>query len=262
MRAQVRGSTELTSSNETRWNEPVDSTPTTSPRGGTSPGLTPGAWLLNAQALHDEFAELWTSLDPEGGTRPTDSSEHTPAHDDLEFVRYANTWNIRKRATEMWSSTDPVIAGHIARLVLTTPDDWATGFADVHLAHWYRLCLAGHLVAVDALDFTEELRTGLPQLGWSPVEARRLLRGRELGELAMTWAPSGYGPAVSLALGHGQRGWLGWDDVAATRGRLAELDRSRFRQLQHMVPACESLWRLLDTAGQHPDKVLILATPA
>jgi len=226
----------------------------------------PGAWLLDAQALHDEFDALWSDVDPGAlgaGRRAWGSvGSRTPSeHDPIDILRTGNTWPLRNRALEVWSATDPVIVEHIARLELSTPDDWSLGFAEPQVGHWYRLCLAAHLRPVEPLSSIEELRAGLPDLGWSPVETRRVLRGRELGELAMTWGQSSYGPAVALALGHGQRGWLDAEDIAAIKHRLAEVDRAAFRHRQHLVPACEELWMLLDSIDGTPGQVLVLSTP-
>lgn len=219
-----------------------------------------GAWLLDAEALHREFVALWAAFDPVGHVGPASGSGPAPAHEALDHLRFGNTWALRARALELWSSTEPVVIDHIGRLELSTPDEWTTGFADAHLGHWYRLCLSAYLTPVAPLHHYEELKAGLPLLGWSPVETRRLLRGRELGELAETWGADSYGPAVALSLGHGHRGWLGADDIAAAQERLSELDRDQFRHRPDLVPLCEELWDLLDTAAGNADQVLVVAT--
>jgi hypothetical protein len=216
------------------------------------------AWLLDTDSFHREFAELWGSMvdHPRIGRRGglTEAS----LHPELEAVGRGDTTDLQARAAQLWASTDPVVADHVARLEVSTPEDWSIGFEEGHLGHWFRLCLAAHLEPVDGVDDVEGLRAGLPDLGWSSVETRRVLFGRELGELALRLDHQGFGQAVSLSLGHGHKGWLDADDAIAAQKRLADLDRAGFRSAQHLVDACEQLWSLLDAAVARPDRVLVL----
>lgn len=230
---------------------------------GAEPGgsrvLAPAAWLLDATAFRAEFSTLWNQLgDPAAGRRAAAVSGDT-AHPGMALVRSGDTTALREVAARRWSSDDPVVAGHVARMAVSSPDEWSAGFDDGHLGAWFRLCLAGHLTPVASPSNAEILRTGLPQLGWSPLDTRRLLRGRELGELATAMDPDGFGPAVALALGHGHKGWLDADDAAAARTRLVDTDRSRFRTAQHLVGPCEQLWDLLVSLADDDDRVLVLA---
>lgn len=216
------------------------------------------AWLLDIESFHSEFTALWANLDDHKPAGPHSRLTEATLHPELEHVGRGDTSDLRTRAAQLWASTDPVVTDHVARLEVSTPEDWATGFDESHLGHWFRLCLAGHLEEISGVDDLDGLRAGLPGLGWSSVETRRVLFGRELGELAIKLDHQGYGPAVSLSLGHGHKGWLDNDDVAAAQQRLASLDPVAFRSAQDLVPACEQLWAALDVVATSPQRVLVL----
>jgi hypothetical protein len=216
------------------------------------------AWLLDIEAFHSEFADLWANLDDHHQSGPLGRLTEVSLHPELERVGRGDTSDLRTRAAQLWASTDPVVADHVARLEVSTPEDWIAGFDESHLGHWFRLCLAGHLEVVGGVDDIDGLRTGLPKLGWSSVETRRVLFGRELGDLAVRLDHQGYGQAVNLSLGHGHKGWLDIDDVTAAQRRLADLDPAGFRSAQHLVPACEQLWAVLDVAISNPERALVL----
>lgn len=230
--------------------EPVSTT--------VSPGPVATAWLLDTEAFHSEFADLWANLDDHHRPGPLGRLTEASLHPELERVGRGDTTDLRTRAAQLWASTDPVVADHVARLEVSTPEDWIAGFDESHLGHWFRLCLAGHLEVVGGVDDIDGLRAGLPTLGWSSVETRRVLFGRELGDLAVRLDHQGYGQAVSLSLGHGHKGWLDIDDVTTAQRRLVDLDRAGFRSAQHLVSACEQLWAVLDIAISNPERVLVL----
>lgn len=227
---------------------------------GTSDQRHPSAtaWLLDTEGFHAEFAALWANCDHDVRSGLLSQLTDVSLHPELERVGRGDTTDLRTRASQLWASTDPVVTDHVAGLEVSTPEDWATGFDEAHLGHWFRLCMAGHLEAIAGVDDPDALRAGLPDLGWSAVETRRVLFGREMGELAVRLDHQGYGQAVNLSLGHGHKGWLDHDDVTTARQRLMDLDRDRFRTAQHLVPACEQLWNVLDVAGSNPQRVLVL----
>lgn len=216
------------------------------------------AWLLDSEAFHAEFLALWANLDHDAPVGPHGRLTEVSLHPELERVGRGDTTDLRTRAAQLWASTEPVVADHVARLEVSTPEDWAAGFSEAHLGHWFRLCLAGHLEAIAGVDDPDSLRAGLPDLGWSSVETRRVLFGRELGELAVRLDHQGYGQAVNLSLGHGHKGWLDVDDAITAQRRLTDLDRSGFKSAQHLIAACEQLWAVLDIAVANPHRTLIL----
>lgn len=218
--------------------------------GGSDEEVIWGAWLLDPEGFHVEFSALWEALgQPDrrlGAQLGLDEDRTDPG---VYRVRTGDTLALRIRAAEMWSSTETAVLAHVSRLAVTAPDDWAAGFEDTHLGHWFRLILAGHLRPLAAAPDVPLLRDGLLNLGWSSVGVRRVLWGRELGDLALRLAPDTYGEAVALSLGHGHKGWLDQDDVAEARHRLSSTDPQLFRGQPDLVPACERLWDLLGAAA-------------
>jgi len=227
-----------------------------SPPGRTQ--LTPAAWILDTAGLHEEFLALWETLGPLPRPRPGEILIHPSS----QRLADGDTSSMRERALTHWGSQDPVVVDYISRLDLPTTEEWFGPFDDLRVGQCYRLCLATHLRPVACLEHTATLLTGLPTLGWSPAEARRVAWGRELGELATSYDQDGYGPAVALALRHGHKGWLGPDDVAGARQRLRDANPRAFRGRHDLVVACEELWAVLDSAAQspHPDWALIIDT--
>lgn len=227
-----------------------------SPPGRTQ--LTPAAWILDAAGLHEEFVALWETLGPLPRPRPGEILIHPSS----QRLADGDTSAMRERALTHWGSEDPVVVEYISRLDLPTTEEWFGPFDDLRVGQCYRLCLATHLRPVAHLEHTATLLTGLPTLGWSPAEARRVAWGRELGDLATSYDQDGYGPAVALALRHGHKGWLGPDDVTGARQRLRDANPRAFRGRPDLVVACEELWAVLDAAAQspHPDWALIIDT--
>jgi hypothetical protein len=219
-----------------------------------------GAWLLDPEGFHLEFTSLWEALgQPDrrlGAQLGLDEDRVDPG---VYRARTGDTLALRMRAAETWASTDPAVVAHVSRLAVTTPDDWAVGFEETHLGHWFRLILAAHLRPLTPAPDVALLRDGLLHLGWSSVGVRRVLWGRELGDLALQIAPDTYGEAVALSLGHGHKGWLDHDDVVEARQRLETTDRGLFRGHPELVPACEHLWELLGAAA-NPGNLLVLAS--
>jgi hypothetical protein len=218
----------------------------------------PAAWLFDVAAFDLEFGSLWESL----GDAPVASSRGIEAvHPGTDRVLGGDTTALRSRAAAIWNSTGSPVADVVARLEVSAPEDWDTVVDERHLGHWFRLVMAAHLTPVGAPSSVDELRVGLPSLGFTHVEARRAARGRELGDLAVELSPDGYGPAVSLSLGHGHKGWLGPADASALRQRLASVPPASFRSAQHLVGPCESLWNLLGLTVDLEHQVLVLWSP-
>lgn len=197
------------------------------------------AWLLDATAFHREFDELFAALTRSAGPGP-----------------------LRARATELWSSTDPIVASVVGRLATDTPEEWEVGFEQAHLGQWYRVIMAAHLTPTRAVSSPAAVRNGLPQVGFAPAYARRLAHGRELMELAGAYGSPDVAAALSLVLGPGNKGWLDADDLQFAIDRLRTLDRRAFRRHQDLVPVCEDLWATLVAATANPDVVLVLPPSA
>jgi len=195
-------------------------------------------WLLDAASFHHEFDALFSHLSGPAGTAP-----------------------LRERATTLWQSSDPVVADYVSRLPFETPEEWEVGFEEHHLGQWYRLLMAAYLTPGLDLEHPTTLRQRLPELGWSPADARRVAHGRELVCLAELFGAPGPATALALVLGTGNKGWLSQDDVDATLRQLQSLDRRAFRRAQELVPACDDLWTCLESAAAHPDRV-VLVLPA
>jgi hypothetical protein len=240
----------------------ADRSASLAPRVATSPrrsSASPAAWLLDLSSFHAEFTALWDALGP----LPTDrrrTERHDSVHPGVERVLHSDRTALRTRAAEVWSASEPTVADAVARLDVSAPDDWAGAPEERHLGDWFRLVMAAHLTPVEPAAGIQDLRLGLPQLGFSHAEARRAVWGRELGDLAMALAPEAYGPAVSLSLGHGHKGWVGADDAARLQERLASVPPASFRSAQHLVRPCEALWQLLDPVVTTPGVALVLSS--
>ena len=194
------------------------------------------AWSLDAVAFHAELESLLSHLDGPLGTGP-----------------------VRERAAALWQSDDPEIRGYVSLLPLDTPEDWAVGFEEHHLGQWYRLLMAGHLRPARALADATTVARRLPELGWSPADARRAARGRPLHTLARTHATPPTATAIGLVVNHGCKGWLAADDLREVLQRLQAIDRRSFRRAQDLVPLCEDLWDTCEAAlGEGEDQVLLL----
>jgi hypothetical protein len=242
---------------------PVAAKPAEAPALRAAPARTvipAAAWLLDLAAFHQEFGALWESLGEPTDRRGTDRAVLDAVHPGTDRVAHGDTTAMRLRAAEVWNASDRTTAEVVARLDVTAPDDWIASPDDRQLGHWFRLVMAAHLMPAPAPAGVDELRSGLPQLGLTHAEARRAAWGRELGDLAVALAPNTYGPAVSLSLGHGHKGWLGADDAGRLQERLAAVPPSTFRTAQHLVAPCEALWCLLDQVVASPGRALVLFT--
>ncbi len=193
------------------------------------------AWLLEPETFHHDFDELY---------RETATSEG--------LVR------MRWLATQIWRSTDQSIHQYVDLLHTSSPDDWEGDFDDSQLGDWYRVLMAEHLVSVPAVSDPRALREGLPALGFTPAEARRLAYGRELKSLVETYGSELAATEIAPQLLLDSRGWLGADDIEAGLARLRGLDREAFRDAQPMVPLVEELYGQLVAGQAQPDRVLLL----
>jgi hypothetical protein len=193
------------------------------------------AWLLEPETFHREFDDLYAE---------TSTSEG--------LVR------MRWLATQIWRSTDLSIHRYVDLLHTSSPDDWEGDFNDAQLADWYRVLMAEHLVSVPAVSDPRTLREGLPNLGFTPAEARRLAYGHALKSLVEAYGSEPAATEIAPQLLLDSRGWLGIDDVEMGLERLRALDPHLFRDAQPMVPLVEELYALLAAARDHPDRVLLL----
>jgi hypothetical protein len=193
------------------------------------------AWMLDPVEFHREFAELYGARSsPEG------------------FVR------LRARAARIWRSADPIVQGYVELLRTATPDEWDAGFEETHVVDWYRVLMAPYLTPTRAFRSPDLLKRRLPDLGWSPSEARRLALGRELQLLAEAYAPPEIAGPLGLQLTLGNKGWLSQDDVAGALERMRRLDRHVFRDHQDLVPVVEHAYEVLEAAATKPDQVLVM----
>jgi hypothetical protein len=217
----------------------------------------PAAWLLDVAAFRDEFAGLWDAL---GEPPAPDRRGAEAVHPGTDRLANGDSTSLRRRAAELWHSPDPVVAHAVSHLDVSAPEEWEGVVDERHLGHWFRLVMAAHLRPLATPVGVDELRAGLPNLGFSHAEARRATLGRELGDLAVELSPDGFGPAVNLSLGHGHKGWLGSADAAVLQARLAAVPPRAFRTEQQLVSPCEALWHLLGEVAGRDGVVLVLAT--
>jgi len=193
------------------------------------------AWLLDADTFHRVFDDLYAGVDrAEGLTR------------------------MRWLATQVWRSTDPGTHQYVDRLRTGSADDWEAAYHDSHLVDWYRVLMAGHLTPVPSVSDPRRLRNGLPQLGWTPAEARRATYGRELKSLVEAYGSLPVVADIAPQLMLDSRGWLGPDDVERALDRLRGIDPGCFRHAQPLVPLVEELYAMLAAARARPDGVLLL----
>lgn len=195
------------------------------------------AWLVDPVGLHEEFADLFAGL-----------------VDDDGLARF------RARAGALWRSDDPVVHDYISVLPGHTPEEWEQGFEERHLAEWYRVLMAAHLVPTRAFAAPVRLKDGLPELGWTPSDARRLAWGRELIELAQAYGQPDSAAALEIVVPFGHKGWHDHDDVTAYLDGFQHMDRQWFRSAQHLIPLVEDAFEVLRSAAAHPELVLVLAS--
>lgn len=193
------------------------------------------AWVLRPEPFHHEFDTLYSSIDTaEGLTR------------------------MRWLATQTWRSTDDLTHDYVDMLRTGSADDWEIAYDETHLADWYRVLMASHVDSLPAVSTPKALKERLPQLGFTPSEARRLAYGRELKSLVETFGSVPVVAQIAPQLTIGSRGWLSQDDVDGGLNRLRQIDRRCFRDAQDLIPMIEQLYALLSTAQAHPDQVVLL----
>ena len=193
------------------------------------------AWLLDPAEFHREFDALYEEIDTAEG---------------LARMRWL--------ATQTWRSTDDSVHDYVDMLHTDSADDWEVAFDEVHLADWYRVLMAAHVVAVPAVDAPRTLKDRLPQVGFTPTEARRLAYGRELKSMVEAFGSVGVVAQIAPLLTIGSRGWLSQDDIKLSLHRLRGLDPRVFRDAQDLVPEVEALYAMLSAAAEHPDHVLLM----
>jgi hypothetical protein len=193
------------------------------------------AWLLDADAFHDEFEVLY---------RETDSAEGLA--------------RMRWMATQLWRSNDEATHRYVDLLRTSSADEWEAEYDSSHLGEWYRVLMASHLEAAPSLSNPRALRDGLTVLGWTPTESRRLSYGRELTSLVAGYGSDAVVADIAPQLMLGSRGWLDEEDVELGLSRLHALDREAFRGAQAVVPLVEELHAMLMAAHGAPDRVLLL----
>ncbi len=193
------------------------------------------AWLLDPVGFHASFDELYAGVERAEG---------------LARMRWL--------ATQVWRSTDPATHRYVDRLRTGSADDWEVAYHDSHLVDWYRVLMADHLVPAPGVSDPRTLRRGLPELGWTPAEARRAVYGRELTGLVDAYASSEVAGDIGPQLMVDSRGWLGPEDVEHAIDRLRAIDPARFRDAQPLVPLVEELYAALAVALDRPDRVLLV----
>jgi hypothetical protein len=193
------------------------------------------AWLLDPVAFHAVFDELYAGVDRAEG-----------------LVR------MRWLATQVWRSTDPATHRYVDRLRTGSADDWEAAYHESHLVDWYRVLMADHLTPAPSVSDPRSLRRGLPELGWTPAEGRRVTYGRELKGLVEAYGSGPVADDIGPQLSLDSRGWLGPEDVAKALDRLRGIDPARFRDAQPLVPLVEELYATLAAAEARPDCVLLL----
>lgn len=199
------------------------------------------AWVLDAEALHAEFDDLFAAIDGPTGLEP-----------------------LRERAAAIWRSVDPVVRGYVGSFPTQTPDEWDAGFEEAHLGEWYRLLIGAHLSPTPGFRWPVRLRNRLPDLGWTATETRRLVRGRELAALAARYGAPAPAAALAIVLVHGTKGWLGPDELACLAARFETMPRTAFRANQHLIPLVEDAYEVVTaalaaTTGSTTGRVLLLA---
>jgi hypothetical protein len=161
---------------------------------------------------------------------------------------------VRDAAMDVWRSDDPSLRRYLEMLELGDPEEWMRGPEPGHVVDWYRLLMGPHLVPIGGCAQPDVLRRRLPELGWPPMDARRLARGRELLQLARLHSSSPLVDDLSL-----HKGWLHHDDLVADLDRLRNLDPRLFRGRKDLVPVVEDAFELLAAASRRPDRVVIIA---
>jgi hypothetical protein len=200
--------------------------------------LVSKAWMLDAQEFHRELNTLL--------------AEAVPTHDFRA---------LRDRAASLWRETDPIARTYLEVLRVTPPDvdrSTADPIQPVDLGDWYRLLMASYLTPTRSFRLPDVMKRRLPELGWSPAEARRLAHGRELQSLADTYADAEAIAALAPDLTLAERGWLTQDDVASALDRFRSMDAPTFRRHQDLVVVVEQAYEVHEAAATKPDLVLLM----
>ena len=205
--------------------------------------LVSRAWMLDVHEFHRDLNMLLADAVPEHDFRA-----------------------LRDRAASLWRETDPIARTYLEVLRVTPPDvgplssgsPSAGPIEPTDLGDWYRLLMAGYLTPTRAFRSPDVMKRRLPELGWSPAEARRLAHGRELQSLADTYADADAISALVPDLTLAERGWLTQDDVETTLDRFRALDAQTFRRCQDLVLVVEQAYEVLEAAATKPDMVLLM----
>lgn len=195
------------------------------------------AWMLDPIEFHHEFDSLSDSMTTQDGID-----------------------RLREKATALWRCDDPLVHAYVDLLRTATPDEWEAGFDENHLVDWYRILMAPFLIPIRAFHSPDHLRRRLPDLGWTPSEARRLARGRELQLLLDRFGSQELVPRLSIHLGLGNKGWLSQDDLEAALVTMRSLDRSVFKDNQELVPLIENAYEVLEAGVTKPDHILLMVS--
>ncbi|MCU0310477.1 MAG: hypothetical protein MUE36_06005 [Acidimicrobiales bacterium] len=183
-------------------------------------------------------------------------------HLDLEARRRRGDGTLawRDEAVLVWEQPDPVVRSYLELLPLSDPEDWLLAPEPGHLVEWYRVLMAPYLIPTRAFRSPDLMRRRFPDLGWPPSEARRLARGRELLDLAASFAPDAVVAELSPLMRLGNKGWLHDDDIAAGLERMRRLERGAFRHHQDLVPVVENAFEVLEAAATKPDHIFLSIT--
>jgi hypothetical protein len=197
--------------------------------------LVSRAWMLDARAFHHEFDELL--------------ADASSANDFALF---------RDRAAAVWRSNDPIARTYLEVLRTAAPDEWRPGSEAAPMIDWYRVLMATYITPTRAFRSPDVLKRRLPDLGWSPAEARRLAQGRELQLLADAFGATATIGSLAPHFTLADKGWLTQDDVTTTLQRMRGLDRRLFRRHEDLIPVVEQVYEVLEAAATKPDLVLLM----
>jgi len=166
---------------------------------------------------------------------------------------------VRDEATRIWHSIDDAWRAYV-ELLAVDPEQWRCECEDLHLVEWYRVLMAPYLISTPALSCPDDVRRGLPELGWHTSEARRLARGRELLTLAERHLDDPVVERLRVRFGWGTKGWLDHDDLVDALARMRRLERGVFRGHQELVALVENAFHVFEAAAAKPDHVLLTVT--
>lgn len=164
---------------------------------------------------------------------------------------------LRDRALYIWDSPIDDYRRYAQSLPVAGPDDWFVKLDDTYLVDWYRLLMAPFLTSENSLEYPDELRRGLPQLGWHATAARRLARGRELLTLAERHLSDAAMKTMVTRFGWGHKGWLDHEDAVRAVEEMRSLNPAVFRQHRELVPVIENAFQLFESSALKPDHLTI-----